>query len=96
MKWCDSLREPIKVACTPKETSCIVPNLFAELSTPCDICEALRGEDFVLCGSLSDGQHAIIKMTDYGFEYFGPIETLDRIRGTRCLIYGATDTSEKD
>lgn len=87
-----------KVACTPKELSCIVANLFSEVRPLCDICETLKDEDFVLCGMVADSEddYAIIKLTDFGCEFYGDIELLEKIRKTRCQYNGTANTSKED
>jgi len=34
--------EPVKVACSRKELSCIISNLFAEVKPVCDVCKRLQ------------------------------------------------------
>lgn len=43
--------------CSPEEASCLIPNLIAELETPCP-CEGLEG--LVLCGLGYKGQRVTV------------------------------------
>ncbi|MDL2288761.1 fold protein [Oscillospiraceae bacterium OttesenSCG-928-F05] len=88
---------PLKVACTPKEAACIIGNLFAEIKPICEVCEVLGDGEFVLFGALVgvDDEYAYVKLKDYGFDYYGDVETLEHIRETRCL-YGAVGTAKED
>lgn len=88
---------PLKVACTPKEAACIIGNLFSEISPVCEVCESLKDSDFVLFGALADEaeEYAYVKLTNYGFEYYGDSDALERIRGTRCL-YGTAGSPEEN
>lgn len=45
--------------CSPEEASCLIPNLIAELETPCP-CEGLEG--LVLCGLGYKGQRVTIRV----------------------------------
>ncbi|MCL2856213.1 MAG: hypothetical protein FWE19_00615 [Oscillospiraceae bacterium] len=89
--------EPVKVACTRKELSCIIANLFAEVKPICDVCDALLDSDLVLGGALagSDDDFAYIKVTEYGFDYYGDYDVLDRVRRARCPS-GTLNPPEKD
>ncbi|EKS54287.1 hypothetical protein D186_23636, partial [Citrobacter freundii ATCC 8090 = MTCC 1658 = NBRC 12681] len=84
-----------KVACTRKEMSCLISNLFQELTPPCGPCRCPHlGDDFILSGVLTGtNEVATIRVTDYGFEYYGNVDVLNKIRGNRCL-YAAVATSE--
>ena len=96
-----------RVACTRKETSCILGNFFGELSPTCEGCRAqpddklalkteggltLEGKaDLVIEGhSATTGKPAKVKLTDYGFEFFGDITEIARIRIARCVYVGRT------
>ncbi|WP_206458716.1 hypothetical protein [Anaerovorax sp. IOR16] len=76
-----------KVACSKKELSCLISNLFSELSSLCDgDCRMLSPDDFVISGKLIGlDEIATVKITEYGCEYFGNEEVLDKILATRCL-----------
>ena len=92
-----------RVACTRKETSCILGNFFGELCPACEGCRdrpalktmdglTLEGEaDLVIEGhSALTGAPAKAKLTDYGFEFFGDITEIARIRIARCVYVGRT------
>ena len=89
--------EPLKVACTRKELSCIIANLFAEVKPVCDVCEALLDSDLVIGGAVAgtEDDFAYIKVTEYGFDYYGDPVVLNRVRGARCLR-GTFNSPEKD
>lgn len=36
------------------------------------------------------GEPATVKLTDYGFEFYGDIAEIERIRKGRCVSYGGT------
>ena len=102
-----------RVACTRKETSCILGNFFGELCPVCEGCQdrpdgklalktmgglTLEGEaDLVIEGhSALTGAPAKAKLTDYGFEFFGDITEIARIRNARCVYVGRTVNSTKE
>ena len=75
-----------KVGCTPKETSCLISNIFTEIQPICSNCKEIKDNELVLKGIVSEtGEVATIKVTEYGFEYEGDIELLQRVREKRCL-----------
>ena len=94
-----------RVACTRKETSCILGNFFGELLPVCERCRALPDDELALVTSdglslegsadlvieghsSTTGEPATVKLTDYGFEFFGDITEIAKIRNARC-VYGA-------
>ena len=92
-----------RVACTLKETSCILGNFFGEL---CPVCElvlmtasglTLEGKDVLVIEGHSSitGEPAKVKLTDYGFEFFGDITEIARIRNARCCYIGTVNTSKE-
>lgn len=70
-------------ACTRRELSCIVGNLFVELEPPCDHCAA--GDSLTICGTTYAGTRATLTVTEYGFTFDGPPEEVEQIRERRCL-----------
>lgn len=52
----------------------------------------LTGEAYmVITGhSAFTGEPATVRLTDYGFEFYGDIAELERIRKGRCVGYGGT------
>ena len=56
----------------------------------------LEGEAaFVIEGHCSvTGTPATVRLTDYGFEFTGDIDEVDKIRNARC-VYGAVNSSKK-
>ena len=96
-----------RVACTRKETSCILGNFFGELCPVCEGCRdrpddklalktegglTLTGEaDLIIEGhSALTGAPAKAQLTDYGFEFFGDITEIARIKNARCVYVGRT------
>lgn len=72
----------LKFACTKKEISCIIGNLFLEISPPCGAC----GDDYItISGTAYTGERVEVKITDWGFLYNGKAEDIERIRKGICL-----------
>ena len=69
-----------RFACTPAETSCLLSNLFTELRPVCGRC---GGDAFVLCGLTYEGEEQVVVLRDYGFDYSGRRETVERMRNQR-------------
>ena len=72
----------LKYACTAKELSCIIGNVFAELSPPCGQC---NGENVVLCGTTPTGEAAKLVIVKDGFLFEGDPELIATIRKRRCI-----------
>lgn len=94
-RWCE--KSMYKVACPRRELSCLIGNLFSELVPLCDgECPNLKDDDLVLSGVImGTDKKATIKFTDYGFEYYGDVQEIERLRGKRCLIRGAFHASKE-
>lgn len=75
----------------------MIGNLFSELVPLCDgDCSGLKDDDLILSGVImGTDKKATIKLTDYGCEYYGDVQELERLRGKRCLIRGAFHASEE-
>ena len=71
-----------RFACTPSETSCLVSNLFTELRPVCGHCE---GDSVVLCGVTYEGAEETVVLREYGFDYSGDPDVVERIRKRRCI-----------
>lgn len=71
-----------RFACTPAEMSCLLSNLFTELRPVCGRC---GGDAVVLCGLTYEGEEQVVVLRDYGFDYSGRRETVERIRKRRCI-----------
>ena len=93
----DGLR-PLQIACTRKELSCIISNLLSEIKDICDVCDTLNDGDLVIGGIIAgtDDDHAYIKVTESGFEYYGPHDILNCVRKARCAAHGAFGTTEEN
>ena len=102
-----------KIACTRKEASCIIGNLFGELVPICEKCRGLSEDSVTLkteSGLLMEGATTLviegkssvsgrdtkIKLTDYGFEFYGDIAEVTRIREKRCAYIGRAVSSPKE
>lgn len=74
-----------RYACTRAELSCIIGNLFVELSPPCEHC----GEDtLTITGTTVTGSKATIFVTAVGFDFEGCADDtvlIDRIRKGRRI-----------
>lgn len=75
----------VKYACTTKELSCIIGNVFAELSPPCNKC---NGENIVLCGITPTGNAAALTIVKDGFIFEGDQMLIEAIRKRRCIENG--------
>ena len=71
-----------RFACTPSETSCLVSNLFTELLPVCGHCE---GDSVGLCGVTYERAEETVVLREYGFDYSGDPETVERIRKRRGI-----------
>jgi len=80
----------IRFASTPAETSCLISSLFTELRPICGRCD---NDNVVLCGITYEGEEQTIILRDYGFDYSGRRETIDAIRGRRCIYGDKTELS---
>lgn len=86
-----------KVACSRKEASCIIGSLLVELAPVCEKCGGLP--DGVLnlqTESIISGKPVRIKLTDYGFEYYGDRAELARVREKRCVYHGRAVSPTKE
>lgn len=64
----------------PGEVSCTIANLFVELRPPCP-CPA---DMVVITGTTFDGSEARITIKGEEARYYGPVETIERIRAGYC------------
>lgn len=71
-------------ACTRWELSCILGNLFAEISPPCDRCG--KSDDLVICGITHHGNPGVLTVTKDGFQFDGNVSEIEEIRERRCLV----------
>lgn len=82
----------IRFASTPAETSCVISSLFTELRPICGRCHT---DNIVLCGITYEGEEQTLVLREYGFDYSGRRETIDRIRGRRCIYGDKTELSKE-
>ncbi len=71
-------------ACTRRELSCIIGNLFAEVEPPCETCKG-GADRLTITGKTYTGKRAILTVTEFGFTFDGDAEEVERIRERRCL-----------
>lgn len=78
-----------RYACTAAELSCVIGNIFAELSPPCDACGAER---VTITGTTVTGNAATLTVTEAGFDFEGCADDtvmIEQMRKGRC-IYAKT------
>lgn len=75
----------LKYACTNSELSCIIGNLFTELTVPCGQCS---DNNVVISGTTYTGEAATLIIVEEGFLFDGNPDTITKIRQGRC-IYGS-------
>ena len=71
-------------ACSRRELSCIIGNLFVELEPPCDACGSRDG--LTITGTTYAGSRATLTVTEHGFTFDGDPAAVAAIRERRCLI----------
>ena len=59
-----------RYACTAAELSCVIGNIFAELSPPCAACGA---EVLQIIGTTVTGNAAKLTVTEAGFDFDGAL-----------------------
>ena len=57
-------------ACTRRELSCIIGNLFAELDPPCAACDS-DADELTISGRTYTGAQAVLTVTEWGFRFDG-------------------------
>lgn len=75
-----------RYACTAAELSCVIGNIFAELSPPCGGCGA---EVLRITGTTVAGNAATLTVTEAGFDFDGCADDtamIERMRKGRCII----------
>lgn len=72
-------------ACTTPELTCIIGNLFTELSPPCGKC---RTDSITISGITYTGEAATLVIVKDGFLFDGSPETIAKIRERRCIWNG--------
>ena len=70
-------------ACTRRELSCIIGNLFTEIEPPCERCGA--ADVLTISGTTYTGERAVLTVTEHGFTFVGDPAEVARIRERRCL-----------
>lgn len=72
-----------RYACTAAELSCVIGNIFAELSPPCAACGA---EVLQITGTTVTGNAATLTVTEAGFDFDGCADDtamIERMRSWR-------------
>lgn len=72
----------LKYACSKAELSCIIGNLFVELSAPCGKCEA---DGVIISGIDYNGEAATLVIVEHGFLFDGNPAAITTIREGRCI-----------
>lgn len=72
----------LKFACTNSELSCIIGNLFTELTVPCGQCST---ENVIISGITYTGEAATLTIVDNGFLFDGSPDIINNIRQGRCI-----------
>ena len=70
-------------ACTRRELSCIIGNLFTEIEPPCGKCGDV--DALTISGTTYTGARAVLTVTEHGFTFDGNPAEVARIRERRCL-----------
>lgn len=73
-------------ACTRRELSCLIGNLFTEIEPPCERCGA--ADVLTISGTTYTGSRAVLTVTEYGFTWEGDPAEVEEIRERRCLQWG--------
>jgi hypothetical protein len=69
-------------ACTRRELSCIIGNLFTEIEPPCERCG--DADELTISGTTYTGNRAVLILTENGFLWDGDPLEVQRIRERRC------------
>lgn len=75
----------LKYSCPKAELSCIIGNLFTEITAPCGKCKADR---ITISGTTYTGEAATLVIVEDGFLFDGSPDTLTAIRERRCIFNG--------
>ena len=70
-------------ACTRRELSCLIGNLFTEIEPPCERCGA--ADVLTISGTTYTGNKAVLTVTEHGFTWEGDPAEVEKIRERRCL-----------
>ena len=84
-----------RYACTAAELSCVIGNIFAELSPPCEEC---GGERITIKGTTVTGNAAILTVTEAGFDFDGcaaDTALLEDMRKGRCIYAKTGEGAER-
>lgn len=73
-------------ACTRRELSCLIGNLFTEIEPPCERCGA--ADVLTISGTTYTGSRAVLTVTEYGFTWEGDPAEVEEIRERRCVQWG--------
>lgn len=69
-------------ACTRRELSCIIGNLFTEIEPPCERCG--DADEITISGTTYTGNRAVLTVTRFGFTFDGdPAEAVHNWRAER-------------
>lgn len=71
-------------ACSRRELSCIIGNLFTEIEPPCERCG--DADEITISGTTYTGNKAVLIITADGFKFEGDPAEIENIRERRCLL----------
>lgn len=74
-----------RYACTPRELTCIIGNLFTEIRPICGKCDS---KNIAISGMTYAGETATVFITKDGFLFEGNQEPIENIRESRCIFNG--------
>lgn len=70
-------------ACTRRELSCIIGNLFVEIEPHCEWCGP--ADVLTISGNTYAGNKGVLTVTEHGFTWEGDPAEVEKIRERRCL-----------
>lgn len=80
-------------ACTRRELSCIIGNLFTEIESPCERCG--DADEITISGTTHAGSRAVLTVTRFGFTFDGDPSEVERIREMDRTFKNLFKESEK-
>ena len=81
-------------ACSRRELSCIIGNLFTEIEPPCERCGA--ADVLTISGTTYTGNRAVLTVTEHGFTFEGDPAEVAKIRERRCLQWATHNVTGRN
>lgn len=72
----------LRYACSKSELSCIIGNLFTELTTPCGLCNE---DEVIITGRTYEGEEVRLIILEDGFLFDGEEDLISNITQRRCI-----------